>query len=96
MRKILLSPLAERDLIGIWQYSIGQWGEAQADQYLDDLDDAIKRLSNNPASGASRDHVRQGYRVLFIKSHAIYYKVTSTAIHIVRVLHVRMDADTHL
>jgi hypothetical protein len=30
-----------------------------------------------------------------IRSHAVYYKVTS-AIHIIRVLHVRMDADEHL
>jgi toxin ParE1/3/4 len=96
MRKILLSPLAERDLTGIWHYSLGQWGEAQADQYLDDLDEGIQRVAGNPEMGASRDHVRQGYRVLFIKSHAIYYKITSNAIHIVRVLHVRMDADSHL
>jgi plasmid stabilization system protein ParE len=40
--------------------------------------------------------VRAGYRVLFIKRHAIYYKVASTVIHIIRVLHVRMDAEGHL
>lgn len=95
MGKIFISPLAERDLIGIWQYSCGQWGESQADQYLSDLDKGIQRLAGNPNSGASRAHVREGYRVLFVKSHAVYYKVTSTVIHIIRVLHVRMDADGH-
>jgi len=95
MQKILLSPLAERDLIDIWQYSLAQWGEVQADRYLDELEEGILRLSRNPELGASREHIRHGYRVLFIRSHAVYYKVTS-AIHVVRILHVRMDADEHL
>jgi toxin ParE1/3/4 len=95
VEKILLSPLAERDLIGIWQYSLAQWGEAQADRYLDELEQGFQRLARNPELGASREHIRHGYRVLFIRSHAVYYKVTS-AIHVVRVLHVRMDADEHL
>ena len=78
MLKILLSPLAERDLIGIWQYSLAQWGEAQADRYLDELEEGFRRLARNPELGASRENIRQGYRVLFIRSHAVYYKVTST------------------
>jgi toxin ParE1/3/4 len=94
--RLFISPLAERDLIGIWQYTFGQWGEAQADHYLAELDEGIQRLTNNPELGASRADVRAGYRVLFIKRHAIYYKVASTVIHIIRVLHVRMDAEGHL
>jgi toxin ParE1/3/4 len=96
MRKILLSPLAERDLIGIWHYSLAQWGEAQADHYLDELDNGTQPLAENPELGTSREHIRHGYRVLFIKSHAVYYTVTPSAIHVIRVLHVRMDADDHL
>jgi toxin ParE1/3/4 len=95
MQKILLSPLAERDLIGIWQYSLAQWGEAQADRYLDELEEGFHRLARNPELGASRENIRHGYRVLFIRSHAIYYKVTS-AIQIIRVLHVRTDANEHM
>jgi toxin ParE1/3/4 len=95
MRRILVSPLAERDLIDIWQHSQAQWGETQADRYVDELEQGFRRLARNPELGARREHIRHGYRVLFIKSHAVYYKVT-TAIHIVRVLHVRMDADGHL
>ncbi len=96
MRRILLSPLAERDLIDIWQYSLTQWNEARADEYLDDLDEGIQLLASNAELGATREQIRAGYRVMFIKSHAIYYKVTSVAIHIIRVLHVRMDAAGHL
>lgn len=94
--RIFVSPLAERDLIDIWQYTAGRWGEAQADHYLDHLDEGLQRLGAHPELGASRAHIRPGYRVLFIKSHAVYYKVHSTNIHSIRVLHVRMDADGHL
>ena len=45
MRKILLSPLAAHDPTDIWQYSFGQWGETQADQYLDDLYEGFQCLN---------------------------------------------------
>lgn len=40
--------------------------------------------------------MREGYRVLFINSHVVYYTVTPSAIHIIRVLHSRMDPQRHL
>jgi plasmid stabilization system protein ParE len=46
--------------------------------------------------GEKRDYVREGYRVLLVNSHAVYYTVTLAAIHIVRVLHGEMDPSRHL
>jgi toxin ParE1/3/4 len=88
--------LAESDLIGIWHYTFEQWGAAQADKYLDELNDGIQQLAENPEMGMKRDYVREGYRVLFVNSHAVYYTVTSSAIHIVRALHGQMDPGRHL
>lgn len=96
MRKIHLQALAEQDLLNIWHYTFGQWDEGQADTYLDELDNGIRLLAENSELGVSRDYVRKGYRVLFIRSHAVYYTVTSTTIHIIRVLHGKMDPDRHL
>lgn len=95
-REIRKHALAESDLIGIWEYTFHEWDAAQADKYLDELDDGIKELSDNPEMGAKRDYVREGYRVLFINQHAIYYTVTPSAIHIIRVLHGQMDPGRHL
>jgi toxin ParE1/3/4 len=95
-RKIRKHALAESDLIGIWQYTFEQWGAAQADQYLDDLNDGITQLADNPEVGATRSFVREGYRVLFVNSHAVYYTVTPSAIHVIRVLHGQMDPVKHL
>lgn len=96
MRKIHINELAESDLIGIWQYSFEEWGAVQADKYLDELDSRIKLLPDNPDLGIKRDYVSDGYRVLFVASHAVYYTVTPTTIHVIRVLHGQMDPDRHL
>lgn len=95
-RSIRKHALAESDLIGIWQFTFERLGEAQADKYLDELDRGIRRLEAHADIGPKRDDVREGYRVLFVNSHAIYYTVTPSMIHIVRVLHDRMDPDKHL
>ncbi len=58
MRSIHIHGLAESDLIDIWRYSFDEWGEVQADKYLDELDSGIKRLAENPEIGMKRDFVR--------------------------------------
>jgi len=39
---------AKQDLIDIWLYTFEQWGEAQADTYLDDLEAALLLLAEQP------------------------------------------------
>jgi plasmid stabilization system protein ParE len=46
-RRIHVSESAESDLVGIWQYSFEQWGELQADKYLDELDSGIRKLATS-------------------------------------------------
>lgn len=96
MRKIHKHALAQSDLIGIWEYGLAEWGAAQADKYLDELDRNIRLLAESPELGNKRDYVREGYRVLLINSHAVYYTVAPSIIHIVRVLNARMDPERHL
>jgi toxin ParE1/3/4 len=96
MRRLLLTRLAERDLIDIWAYTRERWDAVQADKYLDALDRAIHRLPANPELGVRRDYVRKGYRVFFVHRHAVYYAATSSAIRIIRVLHGQMDPSSHL
>src|SRR5690606_28559252 len=90
-RVVRLGALAERDLFDIWQYTFERWGEAQADAYLDPIDRGIRLLIDHPDSGAKRDEVRHGYRVMFVNHHAIYYLITPAAVRVVRILQERMD-----
>ncbi len=93
---VRVSALAEADLIGIWRYTAERWGSEQADVYLDGFEAAFRRLAAQPAMGARRDAVREGYRVLFVGDHAVYYRVTAAAVQVIRVLHGRMDPERHL
>ena len=96
MYEIVKRPRAREDLIDIWLYTFREWGEAQADKYLDELEAGINQLKHNPKLGRSREDVRAGYRSLRVNQHTVYYMLTPSAIRIIRVLHAQMDPDRHL
>lgn len=91
MRVAQLGALAEQDLIDIWRHTAEQWGDEQADSYLNAIWHSVELLLSHPEMGARRDTVREGYRVLFVNRRAIYYVISPATIRIVRVLHERMD-----
>jgi toxin ParE1/3/4 len=94
MAEYRLSPAAERDLEGIWNYTSEEWGQAQADRYIDLLTTAM--LAQSPQSAPACDHIRLGYRRRNVERHMIYLRITDYGIAIIRVLHGRMDAPGHL
>ena len=50
MPRILKQAQAEQDLVEIWLYTFNEWGEYQADKYLDELNAAIRLLAEQPLS----------------------------------------------
>ncbi len=88
--------LAERDLQKIWQYTNKQWGEQQADNYLDALARSLRLLSKQPMLGRERQDINPTIRSHYCEQHVIYYQVLSDGIMVVRVLHKRMDAGSNL
>jgi len=96
MLEVVKSPLAENDLLDIWQYSYDKWGADKAAEYLLQLDAGMHGLVTNPKVGKSREKVRKGYRSIQINRHVIYYRLKGNFIGIVRVLHERMIPDKHL
>jgi hypothetical protein len=49
MRRVRLHARAESDLVDIWLYSFREWGEFQADEYIDELNAAVTSLSSGSA-----------------------------------------------
>ncbi len=90
------SARAERDLLQIWLYTFRTWGEVQADRYLDELDQGIRLLAENPSVGSDYGHVCDGYRRFSINYHRVFYRFAGDSLEIVRVLHESMDIDTHI
>ncbi|WP_197277280.1 type II toxin-antitoxin system RelE/ParE family toxin [Sphingomonas profundi] len=94
--KLVLSNLADADINGIAEYSLRQWGVAQARHYSAGLTAFLEDLRNGTVTGSvtldTPSEVRRGkYR-----SHFIFFRRSATDLLIVRVLHERMDHLRHL
>jgi toxin ParE1/3/4 len=93
--KLRYSRLAESDLDEIAAYTIREWGEAQADRYLSELEDCCERVAGNAGLGRSCDAVRKGLRRMEQGSHVVFYNTDESGIVVERILHKSMVPELH-
>jgi len=92
MATFRLTQQAQADLISIARYTQKEWGTAQRNIYLKDMDNRFHELSANPLMGKACSEIREGYSKFPQGKHVIFYKSVSTEkILIVRILHQGMD-----
>ena len=96
MPRIVKQALVDQDLVDIWLYTFDEWGEKQADKYLDDLDTAIKLLAEQPLISRKRTELDPPVRIHHHGHHLVVYLALGDGISVVRVLHESMDVDSHL
>ena len=95
MAEHVVSPRAEADIDGIWDYTAEQWGPDRADRYVRDIWQAIERVAADPRRGRPIA-IRSGYRKYSVGAHVIFFRLLADGIDVVRVLHQRMDFERHL
>ncbi|MBO9714426.1 type II toxin-antitoxin system RelE/ParE family toxin [Sphingomonas sp.] len=95
MKALAFTPAAAADIEAIWDYSAATWGPDQADRYTDAIRDACEAAAAGRRRGRLAD-VRPGYLKLSTGSHMIYFRDHGSLLEIVRVLHLRQDAERHL
>jgi len=96
MKTLRLSRRAKADLQNIWNYTLAEFGETQAETYLSALEEGFNLLLEHSEIGKPADHVRVGYRAFTKDHHIIYYTQTEDHIGVIGVLHERMDPLTQL
>jgi toxin ParE1/3/4 len=96
MPRIIKQALAEQDLVEIWLYTFNEWGEQQADKYLDDLNAAITLLANQPLACRERTELEPPVRIHHHGHPLIVYLALADGINLVRFLHESMDVDSQL
>lgn len=96
MTAYVLTPAARADLDDIWDYTHGTWGPAQAETYVRAIDAACAAVGSGTTASQSAEHIRAGYRKAYSGRHVLFYRVVDGQTVIVRILHQRMDVDTHL
>jgi toxin ParE1/3/4 len=95
MKAYRLSSLARLDLIEIWDYSRGRWGDVRAEAYLRSIQSTVEMIAERPDVGWADEAIGEGYRRRAVGSHVIFYRMDE-GVEIVRVLHQSMDAKSRL
>lgn len=93
MSAFRLTPRALRDLDQIADYTLAQWGDSQAETYLNALANRFEWLSKNPNAGRARDDIGEGYRSYRQGSHLIFYIVEQSVVAIIGIPHGSMDIE---
>jgi len=93
--KFRFSHRAEADLLGIGEYSIREWGKAQAARYLGELEACCQTLADNPALGRLCHEILPGLRRHEHAKHVFFYRRELGGILVSRILHQRMLPERH-
>jgi toxin ParE1/3/4 len=97
MPGFVLTNAAKSDLKSIGRYTQVTWGVEQRNRYLTLFHRSFHDLAVNPLMGRDCGDIRSGYRKLPIGKHLVFYRQKEPdVIEIVRILHERMDSESHL
>ncbi len=94
--KIVLTNDADHDLMEIYDYSLSNFGEKQADIYFNRLISYFDRLAIYPELGTKREELAAGIKSLTFHSHVIFYQILNDSILVVRILHHSRDFPKHI
>ena len=93
---VVLTSLAKEDLLDCFLKGIDEWGNQQAQDYAEQIDNTIQLLAQNPNMGAECHQLYNGARCFPIGRHIIYYRFSNNTIEVARILHQRMNESQHL
>ena len=93
MSDYLLSPEAISDLQDIYLFTVDEWGEAQAEKYLNEIYVVFERLVQNAGIGRLRAELGEELRSIPTGAHVIFFHPLQSDVAIVRVLHGARDVE---
>jgi len=91
--QVNLSDLAIQDMAEIEDYTARTWGDDQADEYLDQLEQRFYWLAEHVGAGKSRDEIAQGLSSFPQGHHVIFFRASGLLLEVARVLHQSMDIE---
>lgn len=95
-RRLVVTPRAQGRLRAIRRYTVRQWGPQRYTPYRAKLAAAMERLTEFPALGAAAPHIAPRVHAFPVEQHVIYYEFDDEDVHVVGILHSRMDIATQL
>jgi toxin ParE1/3/4 len=92
VKQLDIKATARAELAQIYDYSVAEFGRVVAEAYLAGLREMFDRLIAFPFIGTVYPDVKPEVRVLFYRSHRVFYQIEGDMILIIRILHKMRDA----
>lgn len=91
MKRVVLTPEAQRDISDIWEY-IAADSPAAADRVIGSIEEALYRLADTPGIGHVRDDLADNrHRFYLVHSYLIVFRHRTDPLQVLRVLHAARD-----
>lgn len=87
---------AESDLREIWLYSVGEWGQTQADRYLDELMEMCNQLAVSKKLGKAVFEIGRNVYVYRCNHHYIFYLKKEDDLIFIAFMHEKRDILRHV
>jgi toxin ParE1/3/4 len=92
VKQLDIKATARAELAIIYDYSVAEFGLTVAETYLAGLRNAFERLLEFPFMGTIYPDVTPEVRVIFHRSHRVFYRIDGEVVLIIRILHKMRDA----
>lgn len=93
MTHYALSPAARRDITDIWLYTADRWGVDQADDYVGQIEEDLRKVAAGLRVAQPIDDlwkIRSGHHL------CVFAAEGDGLVWVIRILHERMDVKRHL
>jgi len=92
MAIVIKRPIAELDLLDIWDY-IADDSFERADQFLDRIESKLQALARTPGIGKRREELLPGLQSFPVGNYVVFYRASEDGIDVIRVLRGSRDIE---
>ena len=85
MQNYKLVPAAEKDLEIIWLYTVQEWGIRQAEDYIDQMDEAFQLIAGQPLMCREQQGGGAPVRIHHQAHHLIVHTIETDSITVIRI-----------
>jgi toxin ParE1/3/4 len=96
MAYVGLSRRASLDIAGIREFSVEKWGEKVAEDYLDEIERALSRLSQRPNLLRTKHEFSPHFRFYRVQRHFLVCSLIQDNVYVLAVRHCSMDLPNRL
>lgn len=90
-----LSGKAAEDFADIYEYTWRNFGEQQADNYTEAMENVLDSIVRYPMLGREYPEIDENIRQVDYRLHAIFYRKREKDVFILRILHQKMEPLLH-